>query len=504
MIRILHIDDNPDDLELSKVLFTHLSDEVSVSVASSASEAAASISEQEFDCIICDYNLPDVDGLSFLQNLRQAGDKTPFIFLTGQGNEEVAATALRSGADDYYVKKAGTSSYRVLLARIKKLNEAKQAAQRTQREGQATTLNVDSFFSAATDSMREAVFVLDDHDYTVRYCNRAVETLFGFSREELLNTTMERLILSKIVYQDLLRSLSSQNGGMVQHIQLSMRTRNNDIIIADVTASQFATANGSGTGVTIVARDDSRNRVREIALRDHINALEQRVHELDGVKKEFESFIYTVSHDLKGHVNNIVEFSKIIEDDYSTLKPEDIRRFIGIIHNTGHNLKSMLDGLLNLSRATSAELEMKEVNLTTIARSVIDELRSTEPERSAKIHIEDAMVVQGDESLLRSAITNLLNNAWKYTATRQQAEITFSFMVESNKRIFFVEDNGIGFSDEHKDKLFQPFQRLHDNRQFPGTGLGLAIVERVIHRHGGSIWAESEEDEGTSFFFTLS
>lgn len=505
MIRILHIDDNPDDLELSKLLLEHMSADVSVSSAATASEAVASIAQQEYDCIICDYNLPDVDGLSLLQNLRQNGDSTPFIILTGEGNEEVAATALRSGADDYYVKKTGTAHYRDMLGRIRRLNEEKRKAHEAliTKAAARTAAAAESPLAAAIDSLRDAFFVLDSGEYRIRFCNRAAERLFGFSREEMIGSGMEKLVLSKFVFQDLLGNLAERNNGIHENIQLSMRTRANDIIIADVTLTSFAGQNGNGQDLVLIARDDSRNRIREIALREECNLLEQRVEDLAGVRNDYESFVSTVSHDLRSHVNNIVEFSQIVEADFERLQPEESRRYLSIIRATGLKLRSVLDGLLNLSRANSAKLEMREVNLSAIAESILHEFAANQPERTVTYHVERGMTALGDETLLQSALYNLLHNAWKYSSGREAGEITFSCMHEGGKRVYFVEDNGIGFDTAQKDKLFKPFQRLHNGDEFPGTGLGLSIVQRIINRHGGSIWAESEEDQGTSFYFTL-
>lgn len=508
MIRILHIDDNPDDLELSKLLLEHLSADISVSSAANASEAVASIAQQEYDCIICDYNLPDVDGLSLLQNLRQSGDTTPFIILTGEGNEEVAATALRSGADDYFVKKAGTAHYRNMLSRIQRLNEEKRRAHEALvAKAQAHTSalqTADPHLAAAIESISDAFFVLDGGDHHIRFCNRAAERLFGFTREELIGGGMEKLVLSKIVYQDLLGGISERtNGAAPENIQLSMRTRSNDIIIADVTLTMFTTNNGSGGNLVFIARDDSRNRIREIALREECSRLEQRIEDLSGIRNDYESFVNTVSHDLRSHVNNIVEFSQIVESDFERLPPEESHRYLNIIRTTGLKLRSVLDGLLHLSRANSAKLEVREVNLSGMAESILREFAANQPERQVSWHVERGMSALGDETLLQSALYNLLHNAWKYSSTRATGEITFSCMHEGGKRVFFVEDNGIGFDNSQQDKLFKPFQRLNHGEEFPGTGLGLSIVQRIIHRHGGSIWAESEEDQGTSFFFTL-
>jgi signal transduction histidine kinase len=148
-------------------------------------------------------------------------------------------------------------------------------------------------------------------------------------------------------------------------------------------------------------------------------------------------------------------------------------------------------------------MSLQDVNLSALAQAIIDDFRVTQPQREVDIFISEELTARGDEHLLKIALTNLLGNAWKYTSKKQQSRIEFGSSVKYNESVFFVRDNGAGFSMEHAGKLFKPFQRLHSENEFSGTGIGLAIVHQVIIRHGGRIWAESEPGKGATFYFTL-
>jgi signal transduction histidine kinase len=163
----------------------------------------------------------------------------------------------------------------------------------------------------------------------------------------------------------------------------------------------------------------------------------------------------------------------------------------------------LIDDLLQLSRVTRSELRSEEVDLTALSRSIAAELQASQSDRKVHFDIADGMVTQGDPRLLRVALVNLLGNAWKFTAKRPYAKIEFGLTESDGKESYFVRDNGAGFDMSYADKLFRPFQRLHDAAVFDGTGIGLATVQRIIRRHGGQIWAESAEGQGATFHFTL-
>jgi signal transduction histidine kinase len=163
----------------------------------------------------------------------------------------------------------------------------------------------------------------------------------------------------------------------------------------------------------------------------------------------------------------------------------------------------LIDDLLTLARTARREMNVQEVNLSALAQEVVSNLRSSSPERNVAFSSADGLVVEGDPILLRAVIENLIGNAWKFTSKTPGARIEFGFLKDSHSGFFFVRDNGVGFDMAYKDKLFRAFQRLHDASEFPGTGIGLATVQRIVHRHGGQVWAESRPGQGSTFCFAL-
>jgi light-regulated signal transduction histidine kinase (bacteriophytochrome) len=166
-------------------------------------------------------------------------------------------------------------------------------------------------------------------------------------------------------------------------------------------------------------------------------------------------------------------------------------------------MSQLIDDLLRLSRISRVELKFEKVNLSELAQSLAQELKRNQPERKAEFIIEPEIICQGDQSLLRILLQNLLDNAWKYTGKGEEARIEFGITQQDAGIVLFMKDNGVGFDMFYADKLFQPFQRLHNKAEFPGTGIGLAIVQRIINRHKGKIWAEGKVGTGATFYFTL-
>jgi len=240
-----------------------------------------------------------------------------------------------------------------------------------------------------------------------------------------------------------------------------------------------------------------------VKLRESDEHLMLEVAELAADNKELESFSYAVSHDLRAPLRHIAEFSRVLMDEYNDKLDKEGKKHLARIINAGERMHALIDDLLKLSRITRSELRRDRVNLSAMARAIADELADSQPERNTEFIIEDGLHAHGDPSLIRLALENLFGNAWKFTGKRQQARIEFGARQKDGERIFFVQDNGAGFNMEYAGKLFVPFQRMHKDSEFPGTGIGLATVQRVISRHGGRIWAESEMDQGTIFYFTL-
>lgn len=236
-------------------------------------------------------------------------------------------------------------------------------------------------------------------------------------------------------------------------------------------------------------------------------ALEQRVvertAELRAAMAELESFSYSVSHDLRAPLRTIDGFSLALQEDYAATLGPDGQDYLDRIRAASQRMGELIDGLLRLSRVTRSELRWERVDLSAMARGIAAELQRTQPDRPAAFSIQEGLVATGDSQLLRVVLDNLLGNAWKFTAKRNEARIEFSASEEDRQTTYVVRDNGAGFDMAFAGKLFGPFQRLHGMTEFEGTGIGLATVQRIINRHGGRIWAEGAVEGGASFFFSL-
>jgi PAS domain S-box-containing protein len=249
-----------------------------------------------------------------------------------------------------------------------------------------------------------------------------------------------------------------------------------------------------------------RFRIEE-ELRELNRELEQRVKDrttqLEDANRELEAFAYSVSHDLRAPLRAIDGFSRIIEEEHGEKLGTAGRDYFRRVRAAGQKMTHLIDAMLRLSRLTRGELNRIRVDLGPLAKTAADELRKGQPDRRVEFDIADGMAAEGDPVMLRIVVENLLGNAWKFTARQETGRIEFGVAVKDGKDAYFVRDNGAGFDMAYAKKLFTAFQRLHAADEFPGLGIGLATVQRIIHRHGGRIWAESEPDKGATFYFTL-
>ncbi len=225
---------------------------------------------------------------------------------------------------------------------------------------------------------------------------------------------------------------------------------------------------------------------------------------LQAANRELEAFSYSVSHDLRAPLRAIDGFSQVVLEDYTERLDAEGKDYLHRIRGATHRMTDLIDALLDLSRVARAELHWQTVDLTALGESIAAELRQTQSDRRVGFVIADGLTASGDARLLRVVLENLLGNAWKFTAKQPQARIEVGSLTQPDGTwVLFVRDNGAGFDMTYADKLFGAFQRLHRMSEFHGTGIGLATVQRIIHRHGGRIWAEGAVDKGATFYFTL-
>jgi PAS domain S-box-containing protein len=263
-----------------------------------------------------------------------------------------------------------------------------------------------------------------------------------------------------------------------------------------------------GTPMVLLAIEDVTDRVDAREEMERLNrVLEDRVRErtarLEASNRELEAFAYSVSHDLRAPLRALDGFSDELLRSYADRLDDKGRHYLRRLRAGTQRMGQLIDDMLELSRLNRGEMRRERVDLTALAGAAAAGLRGGEPGRKVTFVIQTGLSAEGDASLLRVALENLLGNAWKFTSKKPSATITVGRAEQEGIPEFFVRDDGAGFDMAHADKLFGAFQRLHSEREFPGNGVGLATVQRVVHRHGGRVWGEGSPGQGATFHFTL-
>jgi len=334
--------------------------------------------------------------------------------------------------------------------------------------------------------------------------------MFGCTREQIIGQSPYRF--SPEIQPDgrkskekALEKINAALRGQPQHFEWKHLRYDGTLVDAEISLNAL---NDMGKyHIQAICRDITERKKVEEELKKYHNHLEELVHErtikLEASNKELEAFSYSASHDLRAPLRTIEGFSQALLEDCEDKLDIQGKDYLIRIRTATRHMAELIEDLLQLSRITRAEMNIENVDLTRIARSVIDELQKSQPQRHVEIRIADGMEETADLKLMRIVLENLLGNAWKFTAKKAQAVIEFGFMKEGDRKAYFIRDNGVGFDMAYADKLFAPFQRLHTDDEFPGTGIGLATVQRIINRHGGTVWTEGQTDKGATFYFCL-
>ena len=360
---------------------------------------------------------------------------------------------------------------------------------------------------AAAVEFSDDAIIGKDLDGTVTSWNRGAEKLFGYPAIEMIGQPITRLMPDDNVQQEqeILRQI--RRGEYVKNYDAIRIGRNGLPIDVAITVSPIKDTTGTIIGASKVARDNTERKSAELAIRQLNDQLENRVKErtaqLEAANKELEAFSYSVSHDLRAPLRAVDGFSQAVLEDFSALLPEEGRRYLLTIRDGAQRMGALIDDLLTFARLSRLEMKKGPIDMAELVRGTLVELGFPWPDRRVEIRLGALPPSAGDPVLLKQVWLNLLSNALKYSGKREAAVVEIGCEANEDGSVFFIRDNGTGFDMRYAGKLFGVFQRLHRAEEYEGTGVGLAIVQRVVHRHGGRVWAEGAVDCGATFYFTL-
>jgi PAS domain S-box-containing protein len=342
-------------------------------------------------------------------------------------------------------------------------------------------------------------------DGKITYANAAMEMATGFGRAEMIGADLAGYFSNPLEARA--AQQRARGGGFIPDCPLELLHRDGHRMPVLCNLAVQRDPAGKPAGLIAVARNQTALKRAEDEVRrlkdDMENKVGERTARLESANKELEAFAYSVAHDLRAPLRSINNFSQRLLAARSQQLDAAGRTALDNIIGGARRMGELIDDLLKLSSVSRHELNRAPVNLSLLAETVLGELQKAEPERRVKLILAPGLVARADARMMRIVFENLLSNAWKFVGGQSSAEIEFGVIEGKGVRAFFIRDNGVGFSMEYAQRLFGAFERLHAPGEFPGTGVGLAIVQRIIHRHGGRVWAESRVSRGAAFYFTL-
>lgn len=471
-----------------------------VGMAARGDEAIARADELQPHLILMDVRLgKGPDGIQVAEAIRRSRD-VPVIYLTAHSDDETLHRAASTEASGYLVKPFTSPELHCAI----EIALHKHVADTRLRENEqwlATTLR----------SIAEAVIATDAIG-RIRLFNPGAETLTGWSHQEALSHTIYEVL-----------SLRDENTGLpvpnpVQEvlesddslpvIQGSMLvSRSGETLAVEECAARIVDSFGRVLGGVLVLRDITERRRQSAEIQKLNQELERRViertAELEAANRDMEAFSYSVAHDLRAPLRGIDGFSQLLIEHHASQLNEQGMGYLNRVRSATARMGELIDALLSLAKIGRTDMQRVQVDVSELVQSLVPEIVAAQPDHQVDIRVQEGVDAYADPRLLRIALYNLLDNAWKFTRKSRNARVVVGAHSREGLTTYFVRDNGAGFEPLHAGRMFEAFERLHRHKEFSGTGIGLAIVQRVVQRHGGTIWAESQPGEGATFNFTL-
>lgn len=549
ILKILVIDDNQDNIICLKAMIKDIFPDILTFTALNGASGLQIATAENPDVILLDIIMPEMDGFEVCKRLKSDRNlkDIPVIFITALRDEKQnRINALETGAEAFLskpIEEVELTAQIKAMVKIKTANIEKRFKERRLTalvEEQTRELNItytatlnlledvrkeNEARKESEEALRESeerykriTAGLTDYLYTVKIENgKAVEThhseacftVTGYSEQEF--KTDPYLWINMVLPEEreyvAERFLKILEGKDLPPCEHHIVCKDGSIRWISDTAIPKYDSNGTIVSYDGVIKDITDRKMAEEEIHNLNEELERRViirtAQLEAANKELEAFSYSVSHDLRAPLRHINGFANILMSEYYDQLPPDARHYMNTITDSARKMGTLIDDLLSFSRTGRAEMSKTFFNMGHVIEEALSQIKPLNLDRNIEYHISSMPEVFGDYNLIRQVWINLLDNATKYTRTRDISIIKIGLEDYKVEHIFYIQDNGVGFDMNYSQKLFGVFQRLHTSDQFYGTGIGLANVRRIISRHDGKTWAKAEVDKGATFYFSL-
>jgi len=500
-LRVLIVEDSKGDAELLRRTLRAGDFELTYQVVNNSMAMRTALEGQEWDVITSDHSMPQLSGPEALKLALELRPNVPFIIVSGEIDLNLAVSLIKGGAADYVHK---DELVRLVPVIERVLDEVKD---RREQELSVRALQVsEARYRRLFETAQDGILIVNAETGQIDDVNPFLLHLVGYSREEYLGKKLWEVGVFKDSEASKTAFAELESKGYIRFENIPLRTKSGGCVDVEFVSNVYLVENRRVIQCNV--RDITERREAEVAIANLNADLEQRVHkrtmQVEILNKELEAFNYSVSHDLRAPLRRISGLVTALEEDCAGMLDSAGKGLIREIQASTLHMTGLIEALLKLASFSTGELRTNSTDLTAMAHRIAAELKESDPGRVVEFVVGEDITAAGDADLLCVVLQNLFANAWKFTSGRDAARVEFGVALQTDGRTaYFVRDNGAGFNMKYADRLFSAFQRLHSEREFPGTGIGLASVQRIIHRHGGRIWAESSVGQGSTFYFIL-
>jgi PAS domain S-box-containing protein len=500
-LRVLIVEDVKSDITLLLLALREGGFEVTYETVTTQAAMRAALQHHQWDLITSDHGMPQFSGPAALALTLELSPDVPFIIVSGEIDINVAVALMQAGARDYVQK----SELVRLVPVVKRVLLDREVRNDKVLADQALIAS-EAQYRRLFESAQDGILIVDAGTGQIQDVNPFLLDLLGFSREEYLGKKLWEVA----AFQDSEASKSAflelQQKGYIRYDNIPLHSKAGSDVEVEFVSNTYEV--GQKKVIQCNIRDVTERKHAEAEIQQLNTELERRVYlrtaQVEALNKELETFNYSVSHDLRAPLRRISGFVTALERACGDELTPEAKELLVEIHASTEHMTSLIQALLKLASLGRSELQCEQTDLSSLAHIIAKELQQGDSVRHVEFIIPDGILASGDAAMLRIVMENLIGNAWKFTGLLDRARIEFGVTYPAGKPAeYFVRDNGAGFDMRYANRLFGAFQRLHLDDEFPGTGIGLATVQRIVHRHGGRIRAESSVGNGATFYFDL-